>query len=195
MSFYKALKTARLHTALPLTRNALGRVACHRIPSNCTTARGIFLAPANSIRRVEHQSLVVACVSWMMNSSAHFKFLIFRKTINLPPRSYPSEHRSQIESLFESPLRPPQPPASVRGEARGANDCPFRRNYTSNQCSFSESNSAIESFEQDNGSADGDSDTEKCPNQKIFGETHGLEFRIARNRFCGKNEADGGGRL
>jgi hypothetical protein len=74
-------------------------------------------------------------------------------------------------------------------------DFPFRRNYTSDQFSFSESNGAIESFEQDNGSADGDSDTEKRPNQKIFGETHGLEFRIARNRFCSKNESDGGGRL
>ena len=61
--------------------------------------------------------------------------------------------------------------------------------------SFSESNSAIESFEQDNGSADGDSGTEECPNQKIFSKTDGLEFRIARNRFRRKNEADGRGRL
>src|SRR5580698_4371494 len=94
----------------------------------------------------------------------------------------------------ESPL-PPQPPASVRRKARKEGDFPFCRNYTSVQFSFSESNGAIESFEQDNGSADGDSDTEKCPNQKIFGETHGLEFRITRNRFCSKNEADGGGGL
>jgi len=45
---------------------------------------------------------------------------------------------------------------------------------------FSESNGAIERFEQDNCSADGDSDTEECPNQKIFREADGLEFRIAR---------------
>ncbi len=63
------------------------------------------------------------------------------------------------------------------------------------QFSFSESNGAIERFEQDNGSADGDSDTEECPNQKIFREADGLEFRIARNRFRSKNEADGRSRL
>jgi hypothetical protein len=60
---------------------------------------------------------------------------------------------------------------------------------------FAEGDRSIECLQQNNGSADGDSDTEKCPNQKIFREADRLEFRIARNRFRSKNEADGRGRL
>src|SRR5690348_422183 len=56
---------------------------------------------------------------------------------------------------------------------------------------LADGNCAVEQFEKDQSADERDADAQQRANQKIFGEPHVLELRVARNGLCREDQPRG----